>query len=757
MAFGWGPVASEWGEAMGELPTDQFAIAVDPGRQSGLSAKHALSGARAWANSLGSQQFYLLLVVVVPILLLQFFFHYLDLQSARANEQTNNLVAARTVAAGLEAYLQDLLRQERAAGVALTLGGLDESSVVSLFRETSSDYPAVGGLTWLDPQGRVVVTGGSTARPTDLSDRWFVQQIRTGAESVVGDLEEGVGAGGPFFVVARGIRDEGGQLQGIIFTAVEPDRLADVIAGAPGHTSYSVLDRQGAIVYAFPSTPTVWDERLWLAKQNADVRTGLAPAYAGHEVSTVLPVLAGDDALVAAAPLRSLGWIAFYARPEDAVMAPLWRDVLVEVSLILLIGSVAVAAAYFLGRGATAPLRRLRRQAANLGLGEIPGPLPAEGPAEVRELAEAFNTMAAEVRLRERRWEESRQLLAAVLEQMPSGAVIVYASTRRLALANEQATRIFGSTVCERLFGSAVADDPICRADGAALPAGEAPLLRALDRGERVEGLELAYARADGSRGLVSVSAAPVCDPEGRVVAAVAICSDITERRRLEQAREEYVGAISHDLRNPLTAILGHAQLILLHPEREAKVQHSARAVEISAKRMKAMIQDLVDSARLESGQLDLELAPVDLAIALPDLAERLATGEQAGRLCVEVEAGLPAVGADVLQMERIVGNLVGNAFKFSPNGSKVTLSARREGEMAVVSVHDRGKGIGPADLPRIFDRYFSAGRQRERGEGLGLGLYIVKNLVEAHGGRIWVETQEGVGSAFNFTLPFAA
>jgi len=224
--------------------------------------------------------------------------------------------------------------------------------------------------------------------------------------------------------------------------------------------------------------------------------------------------------------------------------------------------------------------------------------------------------------------------------------------------------------------------------------------------------------------------------------------------RQLEQEREEHVHTISHDLRAPLTTILGRAQLIQLASEQPEVVRESAESIARSARRMNAMIQELLDSARLHSRQLKLSRAALDLSAFVVELRDRLIGNGEAERVRVEAPDDLPHVSADPDRLERILANLVGNALKYSAPGTQVTVRlARGDGEV-VVSVSDRGQGIPPEDLPHLFQRYYRRQADAEQREGLGLGLYIAKGLVEAHGGRIWVKSRVGEGSTFSFSLP---
>ncbi|MHB1004840.1 MAG: MASE3 domain-containing protein [Chloroflexota bacterium] len=251
-----------------------------------------------------------------------------------------------------------------------------------------------------------------------------------------------------------------------------------------------------------------------------------------------------------------------------------------------------------------------------------------------------------------------------------------------------------------------------------------------------------------------AASISPVRDSDGAITHFVAVKEDITERKREEQFREEYVSLISHDLRAPLTVIIGQAQLLLRATDKPEVARRSGEAILTSGRRMGAMIQDLVDTVRLESGQVSLDRVSADLPSLVMDLRGRMATGGEAER--IEVRPGdrnIPPALADVNSLERILTNLLSNALKYSEAEVRVAVEARDN--QLVVSVSDRGRGIARDDLPRIFDRFYRVSGSL-RPEGLGLGLYITKMLVEANGGHIWVESEVGRGSTFFFTLPVA-
>jgi signal transduction histidine kinase len=225
----------------------------------------------------------------------------------------------------------------------------------------------------------------------------------------------------------------------------------------------------------------------------------------------------------------------------------------------------------------------------------------------------------------------------------------------------------------------------------------------------------------------------------------------IRQLRDTQEQREDLLRAVSHDLRNPLQIVLLQGQRLQRAAEDE-RVRRPTVSILAAARRMERMLRDLSDSARSESGNLELSPCAVPLA---PFVAEFLQISD--GVLEVErvenaVPASLPEVLADPDRLDRILANLIGNALKYSRSGVRVG-AEQVEGEIRI-AVADGGPGLTDDDLPRLFQRYYRG--QRHEGEGLGLGLFIVRKLVEAHGGRIWAESRPGEGATFTFTLPAA-
>ncbi len=346
---------------------------------------------------------------------------------------------------------------------------------------------------------------------------------------------------------------------------------------------------------------------------------------------------------------------------------------------------------------------------------------------------------------------EAQARLAAIVESSED-AIIEKALDGIITNWNPAAQRLYGYSAAEVIGKCISVIFPPDRSEELAF------ILEKIRRGERVEHYETVRQRKDGSRVDVLIAVSPVRNVAGRIVGVATTAHDITELRALQEQREDLVRMVSHDLRSPLTAVQGQAQLLarmLVRSGQDGRLRQSAEAIFTSARRMNSMIQDLVDMARIESRQLQLKTRPLGLRSFVADLRQRLEDVLDLERLRVEIPVDLPPVSADPNRLERILTNLLSNALKYSPSNTEVVLMARRTDGEVVVSVIDQGVGIAAQDRVRIFDRYYRA-RGARQAEGLGLGLFITRMLVEAHGGRIWVESEPGKGSRFSFTLSLA-
>ncbi|MDO9556842.1 MAG: PAS domain S-box protein [Coriobacteriia bacterium] len=272
------------------------------------------------------------------------------------------------------------------------------------------------------------------------------------------------------------------------------------------------------------------------------------------------------------------------------------------------------------------------------------------------------------------------------------------------------------------------------------------------------EHLDAVGVRKGGSRFFETVSVTTVANSDPGVERFVWLVQDVTERLQLEQLKSSFVATVSHELRTPLTSIIGFTDL-LVHMEVEQLSQRGPellRKVRGHSVHMKQLVEELLEVSMMQSEGLRLLKRPNDLEQVVrvhADTVER--TPEH--RLSIDVTDDLPMCVCDAERLGRAVANLVSNAVKYSPDGGPVDVSVRKQGDEAVISVSDRGVGLAPEDVPRLFDRFTQGDMSSTRSfGGIGLGLFVADQIVKAHGGRIDVESRLGEGSTFTIRIPFA-
>jgi signal transduction histidine kinase len=267
------------------------------------------------------------------------------------------------------------------------------------------------------------------------------------------------------------------------------------------------------------------------------------------------------------------------------------------------------------------------------------------------------------------------------------------------------------------------------------------------------------YVRPDGKRVAVQVAATPRLDENGHRVGFIFVATDMTQAREFARLKDEFVGLISHELRTPLSSILGYLELMRddeESPLSEEQLQYLAVA-ERNAHRLLRLVGDLLFTAQVESGRFPIELKDAELGGIVSAAVEsaRPVAGGAGVTLVSDVPDGALEVRGDPLRLAQAVDNLVSNAIKFTPSGGTVTVSLRRDGEQAVIAVTDTGIGIPAVELSRLSQRFFRASTAtRNALPGVGLGLTITKAIVTAHGGRLDIASEEGVGTSISIVLP---
>ena len=354
---------------------------------------------------------------------------------------------------------------------------------------------------------------------------------------------------------------------------------------------------------------------------------------------------------------------------------------------------------------------------------------------------------------------KARADLETLINTSPVGVVVFDAMTGAPLSFNREARRIV-----DRLLDPGQSPEQLLevvgfrRADGRDVSLEEFPLTQALSAGETVRAEEIVIYVPDGRSVTTLVNATPVLSEQGEVETVIVTFQDMTPLEELARLRAEFLGMVSHELRVPLTSVKGSVAALLnaasdLDP---AETRQFHRIIDQQADSMMELIGDLLDVARIATGTLPVSPEPAEAA-ALVDRARSAFQSDGAGHdLLIELEPDLPLVMADRRRIVQVIGNLLSNAARHSPEWSVIRVSAAREGLHVAFSVADEGRGIASDRLPYLFGKFSPTGNDGgRRTAGAGLGLAICRGIVEAHGGRIRAESDGlGSGARFTFTLP---
>ena len=400
------------------------------------------------------------------------------------------------------------------------------------------------------------------------------------------------------------------------------------------------------------------------------------------------------------------------------------------------------------------PLRHRGEQVGNLFLGEKE--TGSEFTAADEEVLALFASQAAAAIANARAHRDERRAradLEALVEASPVGVAVFDARSGLPVSFNCEARRIVEGLVQADRPAEELLEVVTCRfADGRETALDELPLARAL----RAE--EITLSVPDGPSVTALLTVAPIRGDGGEVVWVVVSLQDLEPLQELVRMRSEFLGMVSHELREPLTSIRGSAATLLEEGEAldSAERREFFRIIVDRANQMRGLISDLLDAGQIGAGTLTVLPEPVEVAELVEPARTTFQSGGGRHAILVDLPAGLPRVLADRRRIVQVLGNLISNAARHAPESSPIRVGAAREQAYVAVSVFDEGPGVAPEQLPQLFRKH--PGGEEGATAGHGLGLAICKGLVEAHGGRIRADSAgPGRGTTFTFTIPAAA
>ncbi len=399
-----------------------------------------------------------------------------------------------------------------------------------------------------------------------------------------------------------------------------------------------------------------------------------------------------------------------------------------------------------------------------------------------RDVTEAHQ-LIAERRAREDA-DAQRELLQTIVDELPSGVYLVHGPDARLILANRAALNVWGAQwqtgqpMAEFFRANGI---QALRPDRQPLAFGDLATVRSVRTGEAIHHREEIIRQPNGSHLPVLLNTVTVNSSLlGRALhdelqlnetsadgyTAIVVLQDVTPLKESERLKDEFIAMAAHELKTPMAAVKGYAEMLTHGPGSESGApledwqREALDAIDSATTRLVELTNDLLDVARLQADRLDLRMEPTDLVALARRVSRRMQVTTQRHKLIVESDEDYVVANVDASRIEQVLGNLLSNAIKYSPDGGDVRLNihSHADGRHALITVRDSGIGISKEQQGRLFSRFVRADNARDHGiGGTGLGLYLCREILARHGGRIWLESQLNQGSVFSVELPLAS
>jgi len=524
------------------------------------------------------------------------------------------------------------------------------------------------------------------------------------------------------------------------FTSQEGGNILDALAkklGGQIDTRITIIALDGFVLGDSNENPATMENHA----TRPEVKDALA---SGIGESTRYSTTLGKQMMYVAVPIIIQGEVLGVARvalPITQVENSVNRIILSIVVAMIIAAMLVILAAWLIARMTTQPIRELTRASRKIASGEFGQKISLGTKDESGQLAHAFNEMSLKLKEMLATISEDRARLTSILDNMADGVILTDAEGS-VVLTNRAAQKLLGirdKNTEGRPLIEVVREHELNDLLNSCLETGQ----------EQIAQFELATLNK-----FLRVIAIPIAND--RLDGVLLLIQDLTELRSLHTMRREMVGNISHEFRTPLAGIKAMVETLQdgAVDDREAAKDFLSR-IEAEVDRMTQLVAELTELSRIETGKAELKLELVNLNMIVEEVIAQLTPQAERQNLSLEMTLAddLPATPVDKERIRQVMVNLIHNAIKFNrPGGSIRTTTKQSEGSV-VVEISDTGTGIAKDDLPQIFERFYKADKSRT-GQGSGMGLAIAKHIVEAHGGNIWVQSEEGKGSTFSFSLP---
>lgn len=698
-------------------------------------------------RSIQSRLIMLLLFILIPVLAIQAYIYYDNYQTRRASELQANLEIARLLAKAFESFVQDLIHQELAIGLAITSSQPMTSKDITRLLETSRDYVAVRDFTWLNTKGVAIYSGNPAMIGNNYSDRSYFREIVNGREWAVSELIISRTTGEPIFAISRGIRDGNGALLGIVFAVIIPEKLDTRLAVERSEGGgYTLVDNKGMLVYRYPAIQATWEERNWLKPYPE-----FGEALKGKEIATtVYAPFEGKNRLVGFTPVSSIGWAASAGKREEDVIGPILKSIGKSALLFLIVSFAAFFIALTISRKINKALMYEMEERNRIAE-------KLEKSEEQYRLASTYNRSLIEVSL---------------------DPLVTIDAEGRVSDVNAATETITGYTR-DRLIGTDFSDyfiEPEKAREG---------YQKVFSEGF-VRDYPLAIRHTSGKVTEVLYNAAIYKDDKGETKGVFAAARDVTDLRSIQEALqkshdelerrvkertteleqrtrqleaankelESFSYSVSHDLRAPLRAIDGYARMLLKKHEHEFDEDSMRRfnVIRSSAHMMGQLIDDLLSFSRLS--RKDFSTSKIDMEALIGEVWKELQADTPDRKINLTVNS-MPSGYGDRALIRQVYMNLLSNAVKFTKfqDPALIEVGGHVDGNDDVYYVKDNGVGFDMTYYDKLFG-VFQRLHKADEFEGTGIGLATVQRMINRHGGRVWAEGKVDEGATFYFSLP---
>ncbi len=500
--------------------------------------------------------------------------------------------------------------------------------------------------------------------------------------------------------------------------------------GIDDYRNYYILDNQGRFLDGSNPNISVTRTSNIIAAMAGDA--GTRSSVSDSMMDIAVPIDMDED--------DGTDYIVYIADDKQEISDLSWRFFQIVMQAMMFGLLAAILLSFLLSKTITTPIERITEGAKSIAEGNFDQDLGVQSSDEIGELTRSFNAMARRLKSTVGEVQGERDKLNTLFLHMSDG-VAAFTTDGRLIHMNPAAESLLGVRMEDDLgFDEMFADLDMPNSDETAM---RTFLTSEITRFGRVLSVTLApYGALDGEGGVI------------------AVIHDITEQRRLDDARREFVANVSHELRTPLTNIRSYTET-LLDAAGDIPIDTEKQflgVISSESERMARIVTDLLTLSKLDYGRMELRMTRFSLADMLHNVANAMKlTAEDSGHeLAVDTPDDLPKIVGDRERIEQVVVNILSNAVKYTPSGGHIRLSARElSGNRVRITVEDDGVGIPAADVPRLFERFYRVDKARSRAAGgTGLGLAIAKEIVEQHEGKIALASEYGKGTTVTITLP---